>query len=561
MSVVYPEPFRSVLEALRFVQLDFLSADCLDGRPHFMRDVFGVSLAPPLLALLVCAATELRVAAIRVRAWREPPPPLPLLAASAPSEEDGDRGPGAARGGTEEAAEKAAEAVAAVRKQRTGLVLILFYVVFPGVALYHFKALHCGQLEDGTSYLRASTDVDCDSAGYRLQRVGVFVLIALYQLVPLGMLSFVYSERFTLNPVLQPGKPNSPADMEAVLALRERHRCDCTARFLWQDYRPSSSAFEVVEMYRRVFFVAVLPLCAGGPARTAIGVFASLLWAIYAREAAPFIDPLTNALLTVAAWQILVSYLGALMLASDSLASFGLSDFGLGLGLTLANVVVVVFAGAWVVKRHREDEQRQGWNHALSSEQAHILDLVMNAAAGPATAEALEAALSPKPGEKGKGDRRGSAGASKSAAFAERDPNSILRQYMIDAAEVELREKLGAGAFGEVFKARVHGTIVVAKTMIEVTEVSARAFRGELLLTATLRHPKIVNFVGCCWGQKLTCMLLEWVPNGSMTGLLERPGLLWAAPLLALATDVAQGMLYLHSREVRPSALPPLCFR
>ena len=90
--------------------------------------------------------------------------------------------------------------------------------------------------------------------------------------------------------------------------------------------------------------------------------------------------------------------------------------------------------------------------------------------------------------------------------------------------------------------------------MKEVTEENAVEFRSELLLTATLRHPKIVNFVGCCWGKQLTCMLLEWVPNGSLGDLLESTSpsaqrLLWSDPLLALATDVAQGMAYLHGRE------------
>jgi serine/threonine protein kinase len=31
----------------------------------------------------------------------------------------------------------------------------------------------------------------------------------------------------------------------------------------------------------------------------------------------------------------------------------------------------------------------------------------------------------------------------------------------------------------------------------------------------------IVNFVGACWGEDLTCLVLEWVPKGSLQQLLK----------------------------------------
>jgi hypothetical protein len=31
----------------------------------------------------------------------------------------------------------------------------------------------------------------------------------------------------------------------------------------------------------------------------------------------------------------------------------------------------------------------------------------------------------------------------------------------------------------------------------------------------------IVNFVGACWGEDLTCLVLEWVPKGSLQQLLH----------------------------------------
>lgn len=119
----------------------------------------------------------------------------------------------------------------------------------------------------------------------------------------------------------------------------------------------------------------------------------------------------------------------------------------------------------------------------------------------------------------------------------------------------------------QVFQGTCFGQPVAIKTMLKVTEKNATAFRREILLTATLRHPNIVNFVGACWGRELMCLVLEWVPKGSLQDLLDNDNtdnsnhssrsssppasvvLKWDDPLLKLATDVARGMAYLHGKE------------
>ena len=185
------------------------------------------------------------------------------------------------------------------------------------------------------------------------------------------------------------------------------------------------------------------------------------------------------------------------------------------------NAVILVLAGALCVQRHLADEEKRSWRNAMSSEQFEILNNVSKSITSG-------------------GEVR------KSLA---RDPQVVLKQFLIAASEVDLLSKIGAGNYGEVFKAKWNGQTYAAKTMKDVTEESARAFRSELLLTGSLRHPKIVNFAGACWEQELTCMLLEWCPNGALGDLLEKEGLLWEKPLLDLAIDVAQGMSYLHGRE------------
>ena len=86
---------------------------------------------------------------------------------------------------------------------------------------------------------------------------------------------------------------------------------------------------------------------------------------------------------------------------------------------------------------------------------------------------------------------------------------------------------------------------------MQVSEENAKAFRAEILLTATLKHANIVGFVGACWSRELVALLLEWVPKGSLEDLLSLTSirLEWNDPLLRLASDIARGMAYLHSRS------------
>jgi len=127
----------------------------------------------------------------------------------------------------------------------------------------------------------------------------------------------------------------------------------------------------------------------------------------------------------------------------------------------------------------------------------------------------------------------------------------VLARFLIKPAELTLKHKVGTGSFGEVFQGTCFRQTVAIKTMLKVTEESAKAFRAEILLTSSLRHPNLVRFIGACWGSEVTCLVLEWVPNGSLASVFERSGVefTWDEPLLRLATDVAKGMEYLHSRR------------
>jgi hypothetical protein len=75
-------------------------------------------------------------------------------------------------------------------------------------------------------------------------------------------------------------------------------------RFLWDVYLPHMWYFEVVDMYRRILFIGVLPLLGTGSLRATIGCFFSILLAAYFRESNPYIRNTTNILAVVAQYQV-----------------------------------------------------------------------------------------------------------------------------------------------------------------------------------------------------------------------------------------------------------------
>ena len=286
-------------------------------------------------------------------------------------------------------------------------------------------------------------------------------------------------------------------------------------------------------MYRRELFISVTPLLGNGALRASCGCFLAILATSFAREMCPFINETTNMLSVVAHYQILGTFLAALVLISESLTVFGMSDFAMGSMLLFVNCFVVLLAGYWCYLRWLSEKEREQWRQPLSDEELALANVVLD------------------------GINHGAAKESEECSEGGTGAQSVLAPYLLNPRSIELRQRIGAGSFGEVFKAIYSKEVVAVKTVRTVSEASMKAFKAEILLTASLRHGNIVNFLGACFDPSFVCLVLEWVPRGSLSDFLgqeETPGtnssLQWADPLLKLVTDVARGMAYLHGREV-----------
>eukprot|EP00727_Mastigamoeba_balamuthi_P011176 m51a1_g6681 putative sh2 domain-containing protein (716) ;mRNA; r:229016-231341 len=127
-----------------------------------------------------------------------------------------------------------------------------------------------------------------------------------------------------------------------------------------------------------------------------------------------------------------------------------------------------------------------------------------------------------------------------------------------------VRDLIGEGAFGRVFRARVRGQVVAAKVprKQDLTEHQLRSFRHEVTIMRRVNNPNVVMFLGACTEpgrliivtELMTCDL-ESVIHGPRFASLS------LTDKLHMALDAAMGMNWLHGicniahRDLKPANL------
>ena len=176
-----------------------------------------------------------------------------------------------------------------------------------------------------------------------------YVLIVIYQSLPLIYVYLLCQAREKLN-------PKAPSVKQA-LALRDGDESIHHLKFLVADYTPSKWWFEVLDLYRRIIFLGVIPLLGDdGAARAYAGCTLALVSTVYMREVLPFRHQFTNVLAVIAQYVILMAFMAALLICTDSLAKFNLTDFAVGCIMTVANSTLVLIAVGIGWARYRKEK-------------------------------------------------------------------------------------------------------------------------------------------------------------------------------------------------------------
>eukprot|EP00736_Rhodelphis_marinus_P013915 Rmarinus@m.7316 len=131
------------------------------------------------------------------------------------------------------------------------------------------------------------------------------------------------------------------------------------------------------------------------------------------------------------------------------------------------------------------------------------------------------------------------------------------KTWIIKGGELKFLEKLGSGAFGDVYSGMWRGGPVAIKRVTSTSEKLSAAekenFMKELEVLSELRHPNVVLFMGACLEKQNTCLVTEYMTKGSLYEVLHSKTQLTWERRLQIALDAAKGMCFLHNSN--PSIL------
>nr|CAD56892.1 LIN-45 RAF [Meloidogyne artiellia] len=128
-----------------------------------------------------------------------------------------------------------------------------------------------------------------------------------------------------------------------------------------------------------------------------------------------------------------------------------------------------------------------------------------------------------------------------------------IEDWAIRNENVILKEKIGNGSFGTVYKADYFGTVAVKKLNITSPgpELSL-AFKNEVTVLRKARHGNVLNFLGVIKEPELA-IVTQWCSGSSLyrhLHVLEPKVDFELQTILDICKQISQGMNYLHSRGV-----------
>merc|ERR1712194_12669 len=121
--------------------------------------------------------------------------------------------------------------------------------------------------------------------------------------------------------------------------------------------------------------------------------------------------------------------------------------------------------------------------------------------------------------------------------------------------DLEVRESLGNGEFGQVFRGTYRGQEVAIKALYREPHKHADTqalteLKKEIDSFRHLKHKRLVQFLGACLEHPHLCFITEYMSNGSLYNFLHvRKVKLPPRHSLNMSMQLADGVDYLHSRN------------
>lgn len=152
---------------------------------------------------------------------------------------------------------------------------------------------------------------------------------------------------------------------------------------------------------------------------------------------------------------------------------------------------------------------------------------------------------------------------SKSNAFKYSTPPSASRgassESMNKASTISISwkisgEVIGEGTFGKVYKGmnEATGELLAVKQicLADGTQAEVENLRKEIQVMEHLNHPNIVRYIGTSVTERYLQIILEYVPGGSVAGMLQQFGPCSDSLIKRLLFQMLTGVEYLHSKGI-----------
>jgi len=143
----------------------------------------------------------------------------------------------------------------------------------------------------------------------------------------------------------------------------------------------------------------------------------------------------------------------------------------------------------------------------------------------------------------------------------ERIPNSARKTrvdmttgtVLVDMREVVLKERIGRGSVGDVYRGYWRGTEIAVKKMptVNFTPNFMKEMLREAEIMKSIRHPNILTFMGASTEWPDVCIITEYMPRGSLWQILHNPNIQLSWDLKRkMAIDACTGMNFLHCSNI-----------
>ncbi|XP_063695850.1 tyrosine-protein kinase CSK isoform X2 [Culicoides brevitarsis] len=130
-------------------------------------------------------------------------------------------------------------------------------------------------------------------------------------------------------------------------------------------------------------------------------------------------------------------------------------------------------------------------------------------------------------------------------------PMKIDERWQIPEKDVQIKESIGKGEFGDVMLGIYKNQKVAVKSLKDSTE-TAQKFLAEAHVMASLEHENLVKFIGLVTSKEHVYIITEYMSKGSLVDYLRSRGRqhITKKDQINFAYDTCSGMEYLEKKKV-----------